>query len=150
RTFRRTYLWNAERLVALCGDLIRYCNNFGSWFILDGKKWVQDRINDIQNDAARTVRNIYKEAMEEEDTDRRKALNEHAVKSEYRGKIEAMISLARSMVPIVPEKFDQDKMIFNCKNGIMDLKTGQLLTHDRLNQQTPGNQIYLLSFSFEL
>ncbi|MDO0878782.1 phage/plasmid primase, P4 family [Anoxybacillus gonensis] len=131
RTFMRTDLGNAERLVALYGDILRYCNNFGSWFIWDGKKWVQDRINDIQNYAARTVRNIYKEAMEEEDTDRRKALNEHAVRSESRGKIEAMISLARSMVPIVPEQFDQDKMLFNCKNGIIDLRTGKLLPHDR-------------------
>ncbi|WP_205666476.1 hypothetical protein [Anoxybacillus flavithermus] len=42
---------------------------------------------------------------------------------------------------MVPEQFDQDKMLFNCKNGIIYLKTGQLLPHDRSKQTPHVNQM---------
>ncbi|MED3905818.1 phage/plasmid primase, P4 family [Geobacillus thermodenitrificans] len=135
-SFMRTDLGNAERLVYRHGDNIRYCNVFGSWFIWDGQRWKEDKINQIQELAAETIRNIYKEAQEERDSDIRKTLTEHALRSESRGKIEAMISLAKSKVPVMPEELDQDIWLFNCANGIIDLRTGELLPHDRKKLMT--------------
>ncbi|EMI11236.1 DNA primase family protein [Anoxybacillus gonensis] len=131
RMFKNTDLGNAERLVCRHGQNIRYNHVFGKWYIWDGKRWGEDKKKQIKQLAKDTVRNIYKEAHEEEDADKRKALSEHATRSESRTRIEAMISLAESEVPILPDDMDRDIWLFNCQNGVIDLKTGELLPHSR-------------------
>jgi P4 family phage/plasmid primase-like protien len=131
KTFKNTDLGNAERLIHRHGQNIRYNNVFGKWYIWDGKRWNEDKTNQMKQLAKDTVRNIYKEAYEEEDADKRKALSEHATRSESRSRIEAMIALAESEVPILPDDMDRDIWLFNCQNGVIDLKTGDLLPHDR-------------------
>jgi putative DNA primase/helicase len=42
-----------------------------------------------------------------------------------------MISLAKSEVAIKPDQLDRDRWLLNCRNGLLDLETGQLLPHDR-------------------
>jgi P4 family phage/plasmid primase-like protien len=131
RMFQNTDLGNAERLVYRHGQDIRYSKVFGKWYIWDGKRWNEDRTDQMKQLAKDTVRNIYKEAYEEEDADKRKLLSEHAKRSESRARIEAMISLAESEVPVLPEEMDRDIWLFNCQNGVIDLKTGDLLPHKR-------------------
>lgn len=131
KVFKNTDLGNAERLVYRHGQNIRYNHVFGKWYIWDGKRWNEDKSNQLKQLAKDTVRNIYKEAYEEEDADKRKALSEHAMRSESRARIEAMISLAESEVPVLPDDMDRDIWLFNCQNGVIDLKTGDLLPHKR-------------------
>lgn len=131
QSFNRTDMGNAERLVYYHGDNIRYNNTFKKWYLWNGKQWVTDDTNQIRQFAKKTVRNIYKEASEEEDGDIRAAISKHAVQSEARAKIESMISLAESEVPILPDELDKNKWLFNCGNGVIDLKTGKLLKHNR-------------------
>ncbi|WP_337220566.1 phage/plasmid primase, P4 family, partial [Staphylococcus epidermidis] len=38
---------------------------------------------------------------------------------------------ARPMVAVKKSEFDSHKFLFNCGNGVIDLKTGELLPHDR-------------------
>jgi P4 family phage/plasmid primase-like protien len=131
KVFKNTDLGNAERLVYRHGQNIRYSKVFGKWYIWDGKRWNEDKTDKMKQLAKDTVRNIYKEAYEEEDADKRKALSEHAMRSESRARIEAMISLAQSEVPVLPEDMDRDIWLFNCQNGVIDLRTGELLSHKR-------------------
>ena len=44
-----------------------------------------------------------------------------------------MIDLAASekQIPIIPDAMDQDPSLFNCPNGTIDLRTGELRTHRR-------------------
>ncbi len=44
-----------------------------------------------------------------------------------------MLTMARSEagIPILPESLDSHSWLLNCSNGILDLKTGELLPHDR-------------------
>lgn len=129
--FKRTDLGNAERLIHYYGRDIRYNNPFGKWFLWDGKRWEEDKINRIQQLSKKTVRKIYEEAAEAEDSDMRKSLSEHAVRSESRARIESMISLTKSEVPILPDDMDKNPWLLNCQNGIVDLKTGKLSPHER-------------------
>ena len=79
-----------------------------------------------------TVRHMYEEAMKEEDSDKRKAKIAWALHSE--SKLEKMISYAQSEPALEARKFeetfDSDPYLFNCANGVLDLRTGKLSDHD--------------------
>jgi putative DNA primase/helicase len=52
-----------------------------------------------------------------------------AIQSQHNQKIKAMLSLAESDLPAKVQDFDKDPWLLNCKNGIVDLRTGQLQPH---------------------
>src|SRR5690606_39239277 len=41
------------------------------------------------------------------------------------------INRAEAMLPISQDELNKDKYLLNCKNGVVNLKTGQLLPHER-------------------
>jgi P4 family phage/plasmid primase-like protien len=131
QTFKNTDLGNAERLVHHKGDILKYDPISKNWFIWDGKRWLDDKKQKIKLISKDVVRLIHGEALKEEDADKRKAIAQHAIRSESRARLEAMISLAEAEVPVLPDEMDQDKWLFNCQNGVINLKNGELLPHDR-------------------
>jgi len=136
--FKRTDMGNAERLVYHFGDKVRYCHAWKTWLIWDGKRWCPDETNHIKELAKKTVRHIYDEAKKTNDDSKRQALAKHAVSSESEQRIRAMVSLAQSdnLVAIKPDDFDKDKFLFNCLNGTLDLRTGNLFPHRKENYIT--------------
>ena len=130
-TFNNTDLGNARRLVAHHGQDLRYCHPWGSWLVWDGRRWKTDDSGEIARRAKRTVAAIYSEASIASDADARKALARHAASSESENRIRAMISLAKSEVPVQPEALDTDPFLLNAKNGTVDLRTGELREHRR-------------------
>ena len=128
-----TDLGNAERLVKKYGDKIRYCHPWKCWFIWDGKRWERDITGNINFMARETVRGFYAEAAKLDKADDRKAMAEHARKSESETRIHAMVILARSEkgVSVVPDQFDRHWWMLNCRNGIVDLRTGEMRNHRR-------------------
>ena len=129
--FNRTDLGNSARLVAHHGADLRYCYPWGSWLIWDGRRWSLDESGEIHRRAKRTVREIYREAADAADDETRKALGKHAKASEAENRIQAMISLAKSEVPIMPTAMDRDPWLLNVEGGTVDLRTGELLEHRR-------------------
>jgi len=53
--------------------------------------------------------------------------------SQMRQRLEAMVVLAQSELAVVarPDAFDRDPLLFNCDNGTIDLRTGELRQHER-------------------
>jgi hypothetical protein len=97
-----TDLGNSERLVAQHGGDLRYCHAWRKWLVWDGKRWRVDDSGAVREKAKDTVRSIYEEAAHAETESERKALAAHATRSESRQRVEAMISLAESSVPVRP------------------------------------------------
>lgn len=128
-----TDVCNAERLVRYFGDRLRYCYERKRWLIWTGKVWEWDSGDKIAAVAKQTVRNIYHEAGNEPDAKARKQLAYHAKRSESDHRINAMITLAQSEagIPIKVAELDADPWLFNCQNGIVDLRTGELLPHSK-------------------
>jgi putative DNA primase/helicase len=128
-----TDLGNAKRFVLAEGKDIHYCYSSKKWFVWDGRKWAEDDTGEIHRRAKRTARAMLQEAATLEDDQKRNILVAHEQRSESEGRLNAMISLARSEpgVPVRPTEFDSDPMIFNCLNGTIDLKTGTLRKHCR-------------------
>jgi P4 family phage/plasmid primase-like protien len=133
RRFNRTDLGNAERLVAWHGSDLRYCHPWSKWLVWDRKRWAEDQTGESRRRARKTVRAIYREASAEEDEEKRKELVQHAVSSEKRDRIAAMLYLgqAEAGIPILPGEMDADPWAFNFLNGTLDLRIGELRPHRR-------------------
>lgn len=130
--FNLTDVGNAERLVERHAADLRYCYPLGQWLCFDGQRWRGDDAGEVERRSKETVRAMLREAAPEEgSTD--KDLARHALASESRARIEAMIALARSEpgVPVRPEELDPDQWLLNVENGTIDLRTGELRKHRR-------------------
>ena len=129
--YRSTETGNAERLVALHGDRLRYCAALGGWFYWDGRRWKRDDLGRVEQLAKATVLAIYGEFSHVND-DERDELLEHARKSERANAIFAMIRLAQSdpKVATAADAFDRDPWLLNCTNGTLNLQTLELRPHD--------------------
>ena len=109
---------------------MRYLFDLGKWCYFDGRVWKVDRSGDKVSKAAElTVRSIYQEAADSEDKKTREALGAHAQRSESAPKIKALLSLAEPRLALDVTEVDPDPWLLNCQNGVIDLKTGQLLEH---------------------
>lgn len=130
-SYNLTDLGNAERLIARHGDDLRYVHVWGKWLVWDGTRWKPDSSGEIERRARDTVRAIYAEAESADGRDERKAIARHASGSESRSRIDAMIALARSMVPAAPDDLDTDPWLLNASNGTVDLNSGERRDHRR-------------------
>lgn len=126
-----TDLGNSERLIARHGGDLRYCHAWRKWLVWDGTRWAIDDRGAVKERAKDTVRSIYAEAGAVDDEGERKALSSHARRSEARQRVEAMISLAESSLPVRVKDLDADPWLLNCQNGTIDTRTGEVLAHDR-------------------
>lgn len=132
-TYHLTDMGNAQRLVHLYGEDIRYCHEAKRWLIWNGKVWEWDMGAKINVYAKMTARYIYHEAGDEPSEKARKELADHAKRTESDHRLNAMIALAQSEfgVPVRLAELDVDPWLFNCENGTIDLRTGVLRPHSR-------------------
>lgn len=124
----RTDVGNAARLVRRCGNDIRFCHATGLWLIWDGKRWRPDDSGRIVRLCKKTALSILDEAKKLTGDE----LTEHtrwARKSQSRERLTAMAALAQPEVAVTPDELDADAWAFNCRNGTIDLRTGELRPH---------------------
>jgi DNA primase catalytic core len=128
-----TDLGNAKRFVLRHGENLRYCLTKGAWLVWDGIRWKPDSTGEVDRLAKATVLSVYGEANGTKDRTKRQALAKHAARSEGEGRIRAMISLAETEpgIPVESNELDADPWLFNCNNGTLDLRTGELRPHRR-------------------
>jgi P4 family phage/plasmid primase-like protien len=132
----KTDYGNAERLARNhLGNVLYAHLPWEKWLIWDERRWKVDDTCAIVRLAKQTVRSIYGEAMGAENESPRKDLAQWAIESESRKRIDAMIGLARSekSIGVLPKKLDQNPYLLNVRNGTIDLKTGELRPHDRMD-----------------
>lgn len=147
--YNRTDLGNSERLLWRYGTRFRHSNKRG-WYYWSKTHWKPDADKYISAAAKITVRKIQEEAAEWvnelAELDREDEANKSRIKilealinavfawalaSESRSKQSAMIGLTETSlsIDIDVEIFDADPLLFNVKNGTIDLRTGELRPH---------------------
>jgi putative DNA primase/helicase len=128
-----TDMGNGERMAARYGPVLRYLKPWKKWLWWNGQRWAPDEIGKVDMFAKATVRAIYEEAGGAFDDDQRKQFARWAIASESANRIDAMLRLVRAepRIPIIPGALDFNPWLFNCPNGTIDLKTGQLKDHER-------------------
>jgi len=122
RKFKLTELGNAERIAYEYGHVIKFVNDIG-WFIWDGKRWRIDTKKEIERITAKVLRSLSKSDDESE--------AKWARMCERRN---VRMNSIKDLMPLVPgerQEFDTHKYLLNVENGVVDLKTGKLLQHDR-------------------
>ena len=131
--FSRSDLGNARRLVAMYGKDLRYCYPAKRWYHWRDTHWRQDDSGEVVRRAKESLATIYQEAMEIADWDERKKVLQFALTSEKANRIKGMICLAESEpgIPILPAQLNADPWLFNCANGTIDLRNGELQPHRR-------------------
>lgn len=132
RAIRETDLGNARRLVNHFGAQLRYVGSWQKWLAWDGTRWRLDDTGAVDRFAQETVRRIFDEARDEKDDARSNNLAKWAIASQSRGKLDAMIAIAASQpeVVITHEQLNTHPHLLNCKNGTVNLRTGELLPHN--------------------
>jgi len=138
RHFPLTDTGNAERLVHLFGDRIRYCHPRKSFLVWDGRRWAIDQTGAAEQLAKKTARSILKEASEAGDQKERDQLIAFARRSESANGRAAMLRLVQSEpgVPVMPDSLDKNAFLLNVDNGTLDLRTGKLRPHDKADMLT--------------
>lgn len=132
---------NANRLFDAFGDMLRFCYNDKKWLYYHEGKWYTDNIGYVRQLAdSATLMQEQERVLYAHDENILKAFDRHLKKSRsFAGKT-AMIREAEHYAPILPQNLDRNKSVIGVKNGIVDLKTGELLPHDReayLTKQCP-------------
>src|SRR5690242_11653948 len=126
---------NANDLIALYGDQIRYVKGWG-WVAWDGKRWERDAEGTVIEMAKDTLRKKLWEATNLPDYARSARIS-HLSRSLNYGSLRDMVAAAES-VPGIRGKvtdFDRDPYLFNAQNVTIDLRTGE--THEH----TPADMI---------
>ncbi|MGI8643269.1 MAG: hypothetical protein ACR2LS_04045, partial [Thermomicrobiales bacterium] len=128
----QTDLGNAERLARRHGLNLRFASDLNRFFVWDGQRWRADDTGIVMTWAKDTVRAISSEAA---DAPRGMGdeIRDHALRSESKRALEAMIELVKTEpgIPLRKEELDADPWLLNCKNGTLELRTGTLRDADR-------------------
>ncbi len=118
---------NADRLVMLHGADLRYCFAFRKWMVWDGRRWTVDEIERAVRRAKDTIVTFLRQAIDAKDEDGER----FARASLDARRINAMLAMAQSELPIAPAELDNAPHLLNFTNGTVDLRTGKLLPHRR-------------------
>jgi putative DNA primase/helicase len=133
-----TDLGNAQRMVRLFGDRIRYVSEFKKWLFWDGRRWQICGTAEIFTLAIETIRSMVTEAQAVEDFPLREKIIKHSLASESAAKLKAMIEIAEKLpgVPISQHLLDTNHFRLNVLNGTLALNTGLLEEPNREDYNT--------------
>ncbi|GGD15494.1 phage/plasmid primase, P4 family [Nocardioides daphniae] len=132
--FRHTDDGNAQLYAEQHAGSLKFTNDSKTWFAWDGRRWVRDADLTALHRARLTARSLVDYAMDlnSEDAGRGAAIG-WARTSLNSGRIKAMPELAKSDERIHAKNADFDARpdLLNTPTGVVDLRTGKLLPHDR-------------------
>jgi putative DNA primase/helicase len=147
-TFSKDDIGNANRVAFWRGTDIRYDVDREKFFTWEGTKWVNARdgrvrniVEDVHSRITSSEAPFYNNiAMPPGERDKKspktykEIFMEWAAKQRYSGKINDTMSMlkGRDSLWCKADDFDVDPYHFNVANGVVDLRTGELMPHDRL------------------
>ncbi len=148
-TFQQNDIGNANRVVFWKGSDIRYDVIREKFYVWDRKKWIEATkghitglVEEVITKIDKTESDFYSDTScppSEMNKTRGQAktyrvcFKEWASKQQFTGKIQSCSSLleGRAAIRGTGDDFDVDPYHFNVQNGVVDLRTGMLLPHER-------------------
>lgn len=136
---------NAGRLVRAFGK--RLIVVAGVWYAWTGARWEQDD-GEVYRFGCTLSKIIHKEADEwrakkaHTDDERKQyaaiaeALAKWAQRSEMKASIEAALGLAKKLLGVHEKDINRNPWLLNCRNGTVDLRTGEMKDHDPMDYIT--------------
>lgn len=129
-----TDLGNARHFVKMFQADVRYCPTFKSFFTWQNGTWLQD------TDGA--AMRLAKEFADHKLHSAGKKEVSHALTTQSSARLNALLDLVKSEpgIPVASDLLDADPWLFAVKNGVIDLRTGNLRDsrrEDLLTKQSP-------------
>lgn len=128
---RTTEHGNALRFVHHFGKDLFYRHDKKRWYIWSGKRWepdTRDHVKKLAVQAIQKIRNV--ELPHVNDPQEKDALAKWISKSLSKTKINNLVEMSQSDL-LAPDALDTRKYLLNVQNGTVDLRTGELLDHNR-------------------
>lgn len=118
----------AEAFAHCIADSWRYIAATGEWLNWNGRAWQTDTTEQIHEACRQWVIDVGISAFESGADDEKVR---KIAKYRHRSRLEAVVIIARRIEPIPasPDEFDRNPHLLNVANGIIDLRTGELLPH---------------------
>lgn len=132
-----TDVGNAERLIALYGDSVRFNCSEDAFYIWSGKHWQYDATGGIYRMAKSALRHLKAEgeglddSKDEKIASLKKSIISFALKSENDSRIKAMVNQCKSQAETIMGEMDTYPFALNVRNGTLDLKGGKLKCHEK-------------------
>jgi putative DNA primase/helicase len=141
--YPRTDSGNAELFAKLYSNEAKFNHLSGSWLIWHGTQWKPDNIHRVIQLAKLTARFRLRQASDVEDKVKRREAVKFAFSCESKSKINAMLELAKSEEGIADDGMDWDtnSWLLGCKNGVIDLRKGELVVGNPADRVTMNTYI---------
>lgn len=122
---------NAQGIAKDHREHVRFVHDWKCWVMWDGRRWREDTSGAIIALAEEYVRGLYAAAVDLPNAEHRKKLAAHAIKCLGRQRLEAAVELlkAENGISIRQETLDAEPLLINCRNGVLNLDTDELLPH---------------------
>jgi putative DNA primase/helicase len=114
---------NSDRFVSQHKDIV-YKTEVG-WLIWDSKRYKLDQLKKVQELARSTIEMIAQEAKED------RTLQIWAKKSRTHKAIASTLGISKSAAAMSIAYFDSKPYLLNVRNGVINLKTGELFEHSK-------------------
>lgn len=123
---------NAERLFDMYGNNLKYSYENKIWYYWDGKVWREDLVGQIKKLTDKCIEEMKIEAFKCDDLETQMALLKWANKTANSKPKENMIKELQHIgtIPVLTSELDTQKDFINCNNGIVNLRNGELISHD--------------------
>ena len=111
--------------------IARFNRERGIWYVYDGTVWRPDEnALAVAELAKKLADRLYTFALQIKDEDTRNRYIKRVQKLQLRKNRRTMIEDAKSVYPVSHSLFDHNTDLFNCKNGTLNLTTGEFKPHD--------------------
>lgn len=116
---------NAECIYRIFGKQIAYNSAFG-WMFYDNTHWLHGDLAEARLDRAITDVLICRQhlALKAQDYDLAKKT------TRIQSRLYGAKTFLKSKVTVLAQCFDSEAHLLNCKNGVVDLRSGKLVTHE--------------------
>lgn len=126
-----TEFGNTERMLARFGDSLMFCPDTGTWYVWNNNYWRPSLggRTEVEHFAKETIKDLPKEADQHADPGEFYAF---CSMSQRAAMVAAMVKLAESdhRVCVPSSELDKHTHFLGVQNGVVDLRTGQLLPAD--------------------
>lgn len=123
---------NVRRVLHYYGNILLYEVNDKKWYIWNGKFWAKDNMKTVKK-LVESVLVIYRDTVSQisESSPEFEKYNYHSKNSTNNYAINAVYKMLEHHLAIESDKFDSYKDMITVKNGIVNLRTGELMGHKK-------------------
>jgi putative DNA primase/helicase len=131
---------NAERFLSEYGHKVKWSPEMGQWFVWNGAWWEQDSLELAQELAKETIDGLRSWVGEAKSESEFKQRSRHYEASTRSGRRDGLLAIARTdrSIVVAVARLDRDPHLLACRNGTVNLRTGELLPADPAQLITRG------------